>query len=311
MGWEHLAEEGKLGRRDPKEDAKHLKLSKTPEEFLKFIGDRSFQNMLKDKILFDISGKKITATGIRADDNWRYVKDPALPGRVIDMNHFIAAAVNKTPFADDIGVGVELFQKIRGLDSNLLEEDFRSNSLGERFGLNYLDKTEKGMNFKEQLKSFFNDRKQGFPVTSQPSNKSQTLADTDGQQQSTATRPGAVAERIREQFATRHRELGIHTKSNDVDAAAGPRDRPEIGRVPSARSQLAGAGSDLSAADGKVNSSLEQIQGNSPEDRARGLSETADQLIAELENLVREPERRAADLSKQASVSGEQLEYDA
>jgi hypothetical protein len=138
----------------------------------------------------------------------------------------------------------------------------------------------------------------------------QTLTDNNGQQ-STSTRPGAVAERIREQFAARHRELGLDTRAIDVAAAASPRDRSEISRVLSAHSQLAGAGNHLSAADGKVNSSLEQIQGNSSEDRVRGLSEAADQLIAELENLVREPERRAAELSRQASVSGEQLEYDA
>jgi hypothetical protein len=84
----------------------------------------------------------------------RYVRDPLDPSQHFDMKHFFAAAYLRNPIADDIGFLKEVEQWARRHPSGFNPIDFRSNQLGELFGVMYYDPSKP---LKPQLGQFFDD----------------------------------------------------------------------------------------------------------------------------------------------------------
>ena len=140
-------------------DLQNLAKAVTPEEFLDFISGKDID---------DLRSRTESLGGVefsyflqeKPGSDYRYVYDPAQPGRVIDMHHLLATATldERIPgfLRDDAGLGLEIRQLITGYSASAFrEEDLRSNTLGERFSNGYL---EPGGNLAAQFRDFFADR---------------------------------------------------------------------------------------------------------------------------------------------------------
>ncbi len=152
----------KIGR-VTESDRHNLAKSVSVEEFLGFIEGKTFDELITRRetklgIEFGYAFQEEPAS------QYRYVRDPAHPGRVIDMNHFFAAAM-QGGWGEELGFLQEVTQIPRYTDSAFREEDLRSNALGDRFGSEYLDK---GKSLHAELGRFLGDRaREAVPLKQQ------------------------------------------------------------------------------------------------------------------------------------------------
>ena len=109
-----------------------------PEAFATSAGAQSLEELIHAR------DAKAGARSAGPDEPWRYVRDPASPGRVIDMRHFLS--VGSRRFPEGAGLGIELIQWLWA--RNPMEtaarrqimgktafdpQDFYSNALGAEF----------------------------------------------------------------------------------------------------------------------------------------------------------------------------------
>ncbi len=141
-------------------EEQHWQKAKYPAELFYYLGDRTINDLRGESTIFKEGPIEFkTDVFLTADENWRYVKDPVREGRVIDMNHLLAAANARSVYAEDYGEGVEWLQVAKGYPSAFQEEDLHSNALGENFGVNYLDPDQP---LAPQLLKFFEDYENGW-----------------------------------------------------------------------------------------------------------------------------------------------------
>jgi hypothetical protein len=153
------------GEPRPIERFKHWKASITMEAFTQYAKGKTLEG-LKAESRFP-SPVTDSFTYIKEngpDGKFIYVKDPldppqnGKPGGVIDMKHFVSAALLPIGTGEWIGAGVEYNQARKGHDSAHFEEDYKSNFLGVVFGNNYWKKDN---DVSDELQQFFQDYQNG------------------------------------------------------------------------------------------------------------------------------------------------------
>lgn len=146
-------------------DRDNMAKAVSPAEFLEFIENLEFDDLrsgtgTKHGIQFSYFFQEEPAS------NFRYVRDPSQPGKVIDMNHVFSAAMQKG-WGTELGFAQEISQLLRGYhESAFREEDLRSNALGERFWTEYM---QQGGTLASQMRELFSDlASEETPLRQQP-----------------------------------------------------------------------------------------------------------------------------------------------
>ena len=155
---------GKVGE----DDRFNLGKAVTPEEFLEFIKGKNIDDLVskvdtKSFGPFQFELKHFLRNGPGSE--YRYVYDPARPGKVIDIEHLLAAA-SIGGLGEELGFLNELDQASEYPHSAGREEDFRSNRQGERFGTRYLGQHG---SLEADFREYFEDRaREETPLREQP-----------------------------------------------------------------------------------------------------------------------------------------------
>ncbi len=141
------------------EEVKHINIAqKNNNTFEKFIA--KYGNKTIEEVSNADKGEIPLNRKFRGPESDRYILDPKDPtGRVIDIQHVLAAAQVPGGLGQAVGLAVEVQQFFKGFQSAFLGEDLKANWLGEIFGRHYLYNPKEGATLGEKLRNFFQDYK--------------------------------------------------------------------------------------------------------------------------------------------------------
>jgi hypothetical protein len=228
------------------EEMKHVKLAQdnngTYANFISKYGDKPIEQVSNAD-----PGSNALERKFRGPAQDRYVFDPMNPGKVIDMQHFLACAQIPGGFGATVGLAVEVQQFFKGYKSAFLEEDLRSNRLGTLFGDYYLNDSQKGTTLGQKLQSFFQDyqsqelhirrgghdyinpfriyssipENQSSVIARTPNESQLNIANTQNRQSSTSTQTSSAADRIREKIvALQAQNIGADSNQTSGNSSA-------------------------------------------------------------------------------------------
>ena len=133
--------------------AKNSSTAVTHTEFLEINDGRSWGDIAKERP----SGSFGSPGG--PDLEYRYLKDPANPDRIIDMRHFLVVGLGGETLGALGEVGQSFFKQSKNSAFNL--QDFYSNEIGQEFFYNHYDPLS-DESFTHQLNTFFDNRANGY-----------------------------------------------------------------------------------------------------------------------------------------------------
>jgi hypothetical protein len=141
------------------QEKKHIAIAQqnnnTFEKFIAKYGNKSLEQVSNAN-----NEKNPLMKKFRGPESDRYILDPKDPmGRVIDIQHVLAAAQVPGGLGQAVGFTLEVRQFFEGFPSAFLGEDFKANWLGEIFGKHYLYNPKEGATLGEKLRNFFQDYK--------------------------------------------------------------------------------------------------------------------------------------------------------
>jgi len=118
---------------DPAERAQHKDTAITYKKFVSHAAGKTLKELQHEVKTNRVMSER-SAPG--PSDEYRYVLDPANPGQVVDMRHFLVVG----PQGELVGLGIETVQLSGDRRSAFNAQDFLSNKLGKDFYENYVEK---------------------------------------------------------------------------------------------------------------------------------------------------------------------------
>jgi hypothetical protein len=153
------------GEQRPEERAKHWDASVSIERFIQYSRGKTLER-IRDSAFHDskVTDSYTYRKDTGPEEGFIYVRDPldpprdGQPGGVIDMKHFVSAALIPASLGEWAGAAVEHQQGSKKQPSGHFEEDYKSNFLGVVFRNNYW----KGDNdVSDEFRQFFQDYQKG------------------------------------------------------------------------------------------------------------------------------------------------------